>query len=406
MTRRLTYPLKAIALSALALTVASCEDEDNENKQGNWYNTYQYFPGTPRAGAVCFQIEVDGTLCAFVGTGANTNKTEENERFRDFYMAKPGDDGLPVWTARYERLYADEEDAIAHGGSTANIKFYKDNATYDQAVASWDSTWAAVNGAVAFTLNGKGYVGLGYDGSQFHKEFYCYDPSTNSWSKSVDYPGDAVRYATAFVIDNVAYVGGGEDYDNNILGDFYSFDGTSWNSIASIGTPRAQATSFVVNGKGYVFGGINGSVVTSFQRYNPESNSWETLRWLSDRSRSSYDDQYGSLAMYGSTSFVLNDETANVRAYVATGSSTGTGQGCWEYNPIYDYWIEKTAFEGAARKFAVSFVLEADTDGKGIQQAPFLATGGTSDLTVTGSSGSFYSDCWLFEPQSPYESRD
>ena len=43
--------MKAVLLAALAVAAVSCEDEDNEILQGNWYNTYQYFPGTPRGGA-------------------------------------------------------------------------------------------------------------------------------------------------------------------------------------------------------------------------------------------------------------------------------------------------------------------------------------------------------------------
>ena len=37
-------------------------------------------------------------------------------------------------------------------------------------------------GAVAFSIGSKGYVGLGDDGT-FKKDFYEYDPVTNTWTK-------------------------------------------------------------------------------------------------------------------------------------------------------------------------------------------------------------------------------
>lgn len=424
MTRSLTYSLKAFSAALLAVAATGCEDIDNENFQGNWYNTYRYFPGTPRGGAVCFQLEVGDSLFAFVGTGANTNKTEEQERFRDFYRVRIGEGGLPVWTARYDRLYdsgdrastvdkygwldAEAWEAVASLPNDSVAKVMQKEANNDQI----DTVGChARNGGVAFSLNGKGYVGLGYDGTDFLKDFWCYDYETNSWSPAPKYPGDAVRYAVAFVIDGKAYVGGGEDYDNNILGDFYCFDGQKWSTIETIGVPRAQATAFVCNGYGYVFGGINGSTVTAFQRYNPKTNRWEELRQLKNNSRQSYDDQYVNLAAYGATSFVLNNGTMenpnpDCRAFVTTGGYAGVSTLTWEYNPIYDYWIQKSSFEGSARKFACSFVLRADVDGLGEQEVAFVTTGSTSDMSVTGQSANFYADTYLWQPQAPQDDLD
>lgn len=426
----MTLPHKTLLsclLCAGALFVTSCEEEDNENLQGNWYNTYSYFPGTPRGGAVCFQLRIGDELVAFVGTGANTNKTEEQERFRDFYAVRMSQTHRPEWTARFEKLYSVTDDSKA----STTAKYHKEDATWQQAVRSMPNGLQddgktpledpddpekvldapARNGAVGFAIGGKGYVGLGYDGVNFLNDFWCYDPAENSWTKAPAYPGDGVRYACCFVINDIAYVGGGEDYDNNILGDFYKFDGKNWEQVKTIGVPRAQASTFAVGGKGYVFGGVNGSVIDAFQRYDPAKDTWETLRMTAPKSRQSYDDQYGSLSCYGATAFVLNPESFdnggdNCRCYIATGGRGGIGQLTWEYNPYYDYWIQKTSFEGNARKFAVSFVLEDDDDGLGKRQVPFVTTGGSSDMTITGSAGQFYSDTWLFEPQAPWEPLD
>ncbi len=407
MRRIFANTLKALAVVALSATVVGCEGDTEQKTYGNWYQTYSYFPGVPRGGAVCFQMEVGDTLCAFIGTGANTNKTEEQERFRDFYMVSLNSEGSPSWTARYEKLYSETDTAKA----ATTQKYYKENVPYNVAVASMPREAAARNGAVGFSINGKGYVGLGYDGENYLNDFWCYDPKTNSWEKAPTYPGDAVRYATCFVIDNVAYVGCGEDYDNNILGDFYKFDGTTWTAVQSIGVPRTRATSFVchVDGKayGYVFGGSNGGATQSFQRYDAETNTWQTLRNTKDQSYDTFDDAYTTLARYGASAFVVDDGTDNCRAYVTMGTTlSGNSTATWEYNPKYDYWMPRGDFEGSFRIFSVTFTLRGDLDGRGEREIPYITTGASNDMTVTGSGGTFYNETWAYEPMAFRETRD
>lgn len=365
MTKPTSYFSILAALLAAALSFSSCEDEDNEELLGNWVETGVDFPGTRRGGAVCFVID----NVAYVGTGANTNKTEDKERYRDFYACRV-ENGQLSWSERWDR--------------TGN------------GVASMPEAAPARNGAVGFSINGKGYVGTGYDGTNYLKDFWEYDPKANTWTQVADYPGDSCRYAVAFVIDNIAYVGTGEDYDDNILSDFYKFDGQKWTPIPAIGKPRAQASAFVYNGKGYVVGGVNSGTVDWFQCYNPATNSWEDLRRISDRTDEDFDDDY-TLAAYGCTAFVLGD-----KAYLTTGGAGYAGKATWEYHIEHDYWVQKTSFEGYDRKFAVSFVLDMG-DGR---MVPYVTTGCSADITVTGSGGSFYSDTWFFNPYEEYEPKD
>lgn len=44
----------------------------------------------------------------------------------------------------------------------------------------------ARNNAIAFVLNGKGYVGLGTNSTTMFKDFYEYDPATDTWTKIAD----------------------------------------------------------------------------------------------------------------------------------------------------------------------------------------------------------------------------
>ena len=389
MIRPFAKTLTAIALTSLAFLSTACEEEDNEIHQGNWRNTYKYFLGTPRGGAVVFQIVVDDTLRAVVGTGANMANVQTQDRFSDFYMFTYTDNGLQE-TTRYDRL-TDEQKA---------------NVRCTQAVASLPPQAKARNGAVAFTLNNKAYVGLGFDGTDCLNDFWRFDPETNSWTQVAPYMGDAVRFAFAFVIDGYAYVGGGEDADNNIIGDCYRFDGENWEPVRNCFVPRSQASAFVCNGKAYLYGGTNGGKISTFESYDPKTQEWVQLAQLRDATENTFDDQYTQLAGYGATAFVLNDNTNETRAYVTTGGPNGSGQLTWEYNPFTDRWLQKASFEGGPRKFAVSFVLDANVNAKGWQQTGFVTTGGTSDLTVSGSNGKFYADTWAFLPAEQWDERD
>ncbi len=389
MIRPFAKTLTAIALASIAFLTFGCEEEDNEIHQGNWRNTYKYFLGTPRGGAVAFQLVVDDTLRAIVGTGANMSNVQDLDRFSDFYMFTYTDKGLKE-SFRYDRL-TDEQKASVR---------------CTQAVASLPAAARARNGAVAFALNNKGYVGLGYDGTNCLNDFWCFDPETNSWSQAPSYLGDAVRFAFAFVIDGYAYVGGGEDADNNIIGDCYRFDGQKWEPVKNCFVPRSQASAFVCNGKGYLYGGTNGGKISTLERYDPATQDWVQMAQLRDATEETFDDQYTQLAGYGATAFVLNNNTNETRAYITTGGPNGSGQLTWEYNPFTDRWIQKASFEGGPRKFAVSFVLDANVDGKTWQQTGFVTTGGTSDLTVSGSNGKFYADTWAFLPTEQWNERD
>ena len=389
--------LAVVIASMLGFT--SCEDEDNISRLGNWIECDADFPGTNRGGAVCFKI---GNV-AYVGTGANTNKTEEKERYRDFFSVTPNGTNKKYldWSAKWDRT--------AEG------------------VSSMPEEAALRNGGVAFSINGKGYVGLGYDGTNYLRDFWEFDPEgtpdpdqypsmadslkakfsqTGKWTRIDNYPGDSCRYAVAFVIDNVAYVGTGEDWDNNILKDFYKFDGTKWSKMASIGRARAQATAFVMTDPkdgleyGYVFGGVNSGSVDWFQRYNPREDVWEDLHRVADKTRQSFDDDY-TLAGYGCTSFVYGG-----KGFITTGGAGIVSGYTWEYDAEGDYWVQKTNFEGYSRKFAVSFVLDVPTEDGGTTEVPYVSTGAGQDITVSGQGGSFYSDTWYFHPYEAYEYRD
>jgi hypothetical protein len=78
----------------------------------------------------------------------------------------------------------------------------------------------------SFGFSDYGFVGLGYDGEDFRRSFYAYDPLTDSWFQTESL-GGAIgeglerNVAAAFTIGNKGYIGTGQGGDP-FLNDFGS----------------------------------------------------------------------------------------------------------------------------------------------------------------------------------------
>ncbi|HEY4786392.1 MAG TPA: galactose oxidase [Bacteroidales bacterium] len=338
-------------LFSLVLTTLiffSCsKSTDNTTYIGNWSLRNGSIGG--RTGAVCFVIGDS----AYIGLGYNQSVSPRY--FTSFY--------------RY----------TAYNNQMKQVKDFKG---------------IGRTNAVAFSVNNKGYVGLGFNDTQdnyYLKDFYEYDPATNSWRDVSTFDTVGRRGAVAFAIGNNGYVGTGLDGQGRYLSDFWKFTPDAgqgkWDPIPGIPFSRANATTFVLNGMGYVVTGDNNSSYSSsagadrFYRYNPSSNAWEELRRIANVSTESYDDNYNIVRSYAS------GFASATKGYVTCGSTNGGARSdTWEYDPSNDIWTQKTSFEGSARSQAVGFIV-------------------SSKLMVgTGSSGSsYYDDIWEFKPDTTYD---
>ena len=104
---------------------------------------------------------------------------------------------------------------------------------------------------------------------------------------------------TAFSINSVGYVLGGEDADGTAYKDMYAYQPTTdtWSKVADFGgDKRSNAVAFVIDDIAYVCTGIsNGSYPNDFYKFDPTEGSigtWTELRKISDISDDSYDDDY------------------------------------------------------------------------------------------------------------------
>jgi len=322
-------------LASTALFFTSCKEDDVEPEYvGNWFQkSLPDFDGISRRSAVAFTIDGFG----YAGLGYSSNQ----ERLRDFWQYNPQQ---LFWTQK-----------AAFGGT-------------------------ARQDAVAFSIGSKGYVGTGYDGD-YKADFWEYDPTSNTWTEVAPLPagsGNPERqYATAFVLNDKAYVGLG--FNGNYLQDFYEFtpnaEGGNWQQITSfIGGKRQGASAFVINGKAYVGFGRGNTGVThqDLWEFNPGSSPvWVPKTELEGHPRAN------AVAL-----------SLNNKGYIIGGSATTSLRDVWEYDPSNDTWTQKTSFEGGARSYAIGFTL-----------------GGTI-YYGTGQSGSYLDDFWGFDPAATQVDND
>jgi N-acetylneuraminic acid mutarotase len=175
-------------------------------------------------------------------------------------------------------------------------------------------------GAVAFAINGKGYIGTGSYGNSF----YQYDPVSNSWAVKAPFPGSGRISAAGFSIGNKGYIGTGDSGGPNV--DFYEYDPVTnaWTTKAplNIGPARMEAAGFELKGCGFIGTGADaqsGNNFDDFYMYDPAANSWTQLVNFS-----------GSARRYMSA-FVIG-----TRAYGVFGTSGTNYNDLWEYGNLND----------------------------------------------------------------------
>ena len=267
------------------------------------------FVGTARAFASGFSIDSIG----YVGCG-DDNNIGTFRGCKDFYKYNPVSN---QWTKRADFGGVPRRGAVGFSIGTKGyigtgridnrtlpdfpFKF-KDFWEYDPVTDTWTQK-TDVGGnlrafAVGFNIGNKGYVGTGHDYSGYLKDFWEYDPATGIWTKLKDFSG-AIRYgATGFGIGTLGYVGFGDVGSSHYAFDFWEFDPDfidanpamprgRWTQKANCGeTERTLAPCFVIGDKGYIGTGqtISGSVTTSLKDFWSFSQS-STLSSESGNSR-------------------------------------------------------------------------------------------------------------------------
>ena len=263
--------------------------------QNSWAQK-ENFEGTVRLSAVGFSIGTKG----YIGTG-----NDGSEMYKDFWEYNPTNN---IWTQK------------ADFGGTIRV------------------------GAVGFSIGTKGYIGTGGMGYIMYKDFWEYDTTTNTWLQKADFAGTARSEAVCFSIGSKGYIGLGTYYNGTTwiyYKDFWEYDPITdtWIQKSDFGgTARAGAVGFSIGTKGYVGTGNSGSLKKDFWEYDPITDTWIQKS------------DFGGTARAGAVGFSIG-----TKGYVGTGNDGSLKNDFWEYNPGTDTWTLKANFDGAARSDASGF---------------------------------------------------
>jgi len=310
--------LKNKSLSVLMMVMVaffvSCGDDDEEedtDEYGDWVER-SVFDGNARGNAVSFTIDNKGYLVGGYDGSDYYKDVWVYDSESDFW-----DDLAPVDVLEGTETVT-KDDYFPGGERSGAVAFsiggkgyvglgldgdgnlYNDFYEFDpnaEVGAKWnqiaDFPGTARSRAIGFALKGIGYVGTGNDGSD-QKDFWEYDPTTDTWSEENGYGGNKRRNATVFVIEDVAYIGSGEN-NGSYLEDFYSFDGDTWTKLADIDDDAdddddisvlvTNSVGFTIDGKGYFATGESGTVSSSVWEYTPSTDTWEQLASFEGSSR-------------------------------------------------------------------------------------------------------------------------
>lgn len=240
-------------------------------------------------------------------------------------------------------------------GGLDDFSFKRKMYSYDQFQDDWDDE-TSIGGdsgdgldrasACSFSIADKGYVCLGQGQTNpYFQDLWEYDFQTGAWTQKADFAGSARRQAVAFTINNIAYVGTGQDV-TGLTKDFYKYDPVlnTWTQLNDFpGTARRQAVGFAMGAQGYLGTGDDGVLKNDFWMYTAATDTWIQKANFPGTARS------------GATGWGIFPT-----GFIALGEDINFDykNDVWEYNYFGNSWVQRADFSGPGRKNAVSFVID------------------------------------------------
>ncbi len=162
-------------------------------------------------------------------------------------------------------------------------KLYNDFWEWDQSTDTWtkknDFPGAARAHATGFSIENKGYIGLGGEigmgGGPVYQDFWEYNQETDKWTRKADFPGSQVIGNVAFSVKNNGYMVAGWDplSESPSTHEIWEWNqiSDSWTKIGDFaGVYRTGSVGGSLGNQGYLLTGQN------------LSDSWENNFLLND----------------------------------------------------------------------------------------------------------------------------
>lgn len=212
---------------------------------------------------------------------------------------------------------------------------------------------------VEFSMEGKGYIGLGTDISDplfWRDDLWSYDPAQDMWTQKADYPGVHRYNMSGAGCNGKGYVGVG--FGDTKLNDLWEYDTqlNLWTRKEDIPNSGSEISFFSTNSKGYVING--GKQVFEFA---PQLNTWTQKKDFPGKSNGA------SLGMnIGNFGYVFGGYFASSPSYIDL-------KDLWEYNSVNDTWASNNDFPGYERSTTIGFSIGNKLFlGSGSNQTRFL----------------------------------
>lgn len=190
-----------------------------------------------------------------------------------------------------------------------------------------------------------------------------------NWVRVSDLDGKSRSNASSFVLDGIGYLVGGYDgeyYYNDTWA--YNPNQNSWTQKSDfIGSKRSSAVGFATNTAGYVGTGYDGlNKLNDFYQYNPKNNAWTAIA------------DFPGTGRYAAIAFGIGNN-----AYVGTGYDGGELKDFYKYEENTGKWSTMVSLGGSKRRDAAVFL---------INNIAYIGFG--------SNNGSFVNDFWAFDASS------
>ena len=199
--------------------------------------------------------------------------------------------------------------------------------------------------AVSFAIGSKAYIGTGvYQNDMYLEDMWEYDTETGAWTQKANYPEGKVRGLTAFSVNGKGYVGMGYRRNGTNEGEpmntFYEYDPmiNTWTRIQDYQGPLNGSNLhdvFSLNGKGYIVSAKEDESGVYLYEYDPNSNRWSKK---STYNINSFD------VMDGYSSVLSEAVGSNIYCHIrfVMGAWSTQQQVFLQYDTEFDTWIVKS----------------------------------------------------------------
>lgn len=272
--------------------------------------------------------------------------------------------------------------------------------TYEYATDTWTELdtfpGTPFRNAASFVIGDTAYIVTGHDGTDYVDFAWKYHPATDTWTEMPPFPGGPLSFPVAFAIDGKAYVtlgGIGADQPERTVyyQQLWEYDPATgqWAQRSDFpGEGRWRAFAFVIDGMAYVGGGSREADISlNFQdtyRYDPEQDIWTAV--------ADFPEGWG----FGGYAHAIDG-----KGYVGEGGrylyEANYRTKVWEYDPMADHWTHVSNMPGSQQGRVLTY--SGVYDGK-------IYVGGGRNYSDASLYYPFFGDFFVWDQDAPTETPD